>query len=302
MGYKVGIYDKDTNYVRNVMEYINHYGKASLRIAAFSNIESLKSYIDDNFLDLIILGEQVKLNKDVPVVFICDRRDMMTKEKIYKYQDGEEIISQILKIIKNNEVLNQNHSLIYGIYSPVGRCGKTTLSLGICNHYKKALYIGLEEYSGFSDEYSYLYETGEKFKYYLANKNKQVFDLLDNVAETSKGFKVIVADGFFDGDTQQTHKNIAWLCNELRIRGLYHRVVFDIGVGSLGDVKELEIFDRIYIPVLRDKISSMKLNRFKEIIELQELKDLMKKFVYVEVPESDYDAEKISLLIQEGNL
>ena len=302
MGYKIGIYDKDINYIRSVMEYINHYGNSSIRMAAFSSVSALEDYTKENYLDLIILGEQVKIDNDIPVVFLCDKREMLSETTIYKYQSGDAILCRILDIIKNSNSINVNNKLICGVYSPLGRCGKTTLSLGLCNHHKKSIYIGLEQHSGISSSLRYSKDIGEKFVYYLANRDEEITELLESTQEKNEDFKMIVSDTFCDDIIQLSYENMDWFCKIMRNRVEYSRIVFDLSVECLGDVKILSAFDRVYMPVIDDSVSRIKLEKFQNMLEYRGLSDLRKKIVNVEVPNCEYKADKISLLIKKGDL
>lgn len=302
MGYKIGIYDKDINYIRSVMEYINHYGSSSIRMAAFSSVSALEDYTKENYLDLIILGEQVKIDNDIPVVFLCDKREMLSETTIYKYQSGDAILCRILDIIKNSNSINLNNKLICGVYSPLGRCGKTTLSLGLCNHHKKSIYIGLEQLSGMRNSLCYSKEIGEKFVYYLANRDEGIIQLLKETKDNKEGFKSIVSDTFCDDIIQLSFENMDWFCRIMRNSMEYFRMVFDLSVECLGDVKILSAFDRVYMPVIDDPVSKIKLEKFQNMLDYRDLSDLRKKIVNVEVPDCEYNDDKISLLIKKGDL
>ncbi len=292
MSYKVGMCDRDIGYVQGVMEYINKRNDVTLKIAAFSSEKAMEEYIKYNALDLIILGENITLNqKEIPVVHISGSRQ---KENIlYKYQSGDALVKHILMIIKNNEIQKQNASFFNAVYSPLGRCGKTMFAQGLCKFSKSGLYINLEAYSGLDENViPYTFEAGDKFIYYLVSRNVQILELLDNLPTCKDGFKTISGRTAIDVVSHITAEDINWFYKLLSGRSGYSCVVFDIGSSNISGIEILDEFERVYIPVLNDSISRIKLKRFADIIAISE-SCLEEKLKYINVPNVDYDREEM---------
>ncbi len=293
MGYKVGMCDRDVGYVRGVMEYINKRTDVALKIAAFSSENAIEEYIKANRLDLIILGENKILKQEtVPIIRISDSRQ--SGNVIYKYQSGDALVRQILMTLKNNELQKQSTRFFYAVYSPLGRCGKTSFAQGLCRFLKQGLYINLEAYSGIDENIiSYTVEAGDKFIYYLVNRNVRILELLEKIPLTENGFKVVSGRVAIDVATQITKEDINWFYKLLVGRDDYKCVIFDVGCSNFSGIEILDEFEWIYVPVLDDKVSKIKLKRFADIIALSEA-HLEEKLQYINVPNVEYNDEKMS--------
>lgn len=292
--YRIGICDSDTGYVVSFMEYINMNNEIPLKVSAFSGVEAIAEYLEGNNLDLLLLDNNIK-NRDfkVKVVGLSEAKcDYDSENLIYKYQSIYKIVEIITRILKEGNQTIKSTSYVYGIYSPIGRSGKTALARGICNYYKESFYIGLEEYSGC---YNKTYESAryreiyERFMYYLLSENILIADTIEELYKET-GLKSFIALNYTDLK-EISHKHVAWLIKLLRDIGDYRRIVFDIGIGAMSDINILSEMDKVFITVLKDKNSVNKLEMFKQIIADKKYTLLESKINFVEVPKTEYDSK-----------
>ncbi|MBQ9609328.1 MAG: hypothetical protein IJV15_07800 [Lachnospiraceae bacterium] len=299
--YKVGICDSDTYYVMGVMEYINLNESIPIKIFAFSNLNSIEDYIRRNKLDMLLLDEKFEYNDTSILIFkLTDIRENSSKNgKIYKYQNIENISFTILKILDNKRLNTKNGNYVYGIYSPLGRCGKTSLAKGICNYYKDSLYIGFEAFAGGLPEDMESYRTlYEHFMYYLISENIRINEVIDKMNHVN-GYRSFIALDYKDLKSVST-ENIKWLTDTLRYSNEYRRIVYDINAGVM-DIRVMLAVDRIYVPVLKDRVSADKIDRFEKMIAV-DYSELVSKVNYIEVPDADWDSGKIRELIMKGDI
>ena len=297
MSYKVGMYDRDIDYVRGVMEYINKKADSVIKIAAFSSVNAIEEYIKVNHLDLILLGENQAFRQDIiPVIYISASRHK--ENVIFKYQSGDALVKQILSVLKNSEIQKQGMVFFYSVYSPLGRCGKTNLALGLCSFFKTGLYINLEPYSGIDvSKFPYTVEAGDKFIYYLVSRNLQILEHLDSIPIAKNGFKVVSGGTAIDVAAQITKEDIRWFYKLIQSSGKFNCVVFDIGCSNLSDIDVLGEFQRIFIPVLEDSTSRIKLKRFANIA-LSSRETIGEKLMYLDVPKVEFDAREMVTFIE----
>lgn len=92
-------------------------------------------------------------------MLLCDGEFVSQEEaSVYKFQSGDCILQEVMACYctvppEPGLALMGKRALIMGIYSPIGRCGKTSFSLTLAHMLGKSqgvLFISLEEYSGFS--------------------------------------------------------------------------------------------------------------------------------------------------------
>lgn len=158
---------------------------------------------------------------------------------------------------------------VIGIFSPVGRCGKTgfALALGeILAEERKTIYLNLERYSGLKDlaiipdgggdinDLIYFYRLDENSLVYRLSSLIRSFRNLDYIAPALTGEDVMSVNA----------SEWSSIISTLAAAGEYEVVILDLGVSLEDAVYLLSICDRVYMPVLDDRVSSAKTAQFFE--------------------------------------
>ena len=307
MQYRVGICDSDVNYMMKFMEYINMQERIPLRVSAFSSGKAVDEYALEGRLDMLVLGEGIEIqSQDIPRLYMSSRRGEQGSDKdIYKYQSIEMIAEQIIRSIeqKNRQTISTQEKMIYSVYSPIGRSGKTRLAMGLCEFYKPSLYIGMEEYCGIPPNVQNVSVlSGEQFLYYVVSRNTDIIGALRGFAKGEQGFSIIPACRSYMDLRQLTAEDLEWLKNILLENTDYIRIIFDVGAGVLEDIKILSVTDKIIVPMGQDEVSMIKLNTFKSILKEEAYCELEKKINYVLVPDVAYDSRLMHDTIKGGNM
>ena len=84
--------------------------------------------------------------------------------------------------------------------------------------------------------------------------------------------------------------------------GDYGRVVFDIGAAALWSLDILGVMDRIYVPVLEDEASGIKLQAFREVLKGDDYGGISEKLVYLSVPNCGFSSEIMKDFVGKGEL
>ncbi len=297
MNYKIGICHSDFYYAVSLMEFFNSHKEIPISVVVFSGINSVNEYLNEDFLHVLLVDEdnhmpvreELIIKKHVSVMTLCEERvthkDNM--KGIFKYQNVRSIGKQIILSIPKRLNTAGGETLFLGVYSPLGRCGKTTLAHGLCDYSGNSLYVGLEEFSGIymedqdnadniSRERIY---TASCFMYYLADKNPDILDLLRSIKERSER-KIEGIKSYMD-IRQVNAEHMRWLKETVKGVGIFDVVVFDFGTGVLADFAILSHMDKLFIPVLQDKISKAKIKNFEEVIKEQNVDLTDKKIQYI---------------------
>lgn len=302
--YKVGVCDSDTFYVKEFMEFVNSNKDIPVSILAFSNVGAVKEYEEKNKLDLLILDEICKYESDsFKVLKLTGNNALKDMEGyIYKYQSIYKITENVVRIISKDEMIIKNNSYVYGVYSPLGRCGKTNFARGICDYYEKSFYIGFEEFPSVWNEtysnnaYKDIYE---KFMYYLISENSNIKTVIDELFNETGLFFFETIDS---ADLRQINpQNIEWMVNYLKENFDFKRIIFDFGIGFVSEFKVMKMMDKIFIPTLKGGISDMKVKVFKQIIN-DEYAELIPLINYVEIPNTSYYSEAMKKFIAERKI
>lgn len=298
MRYKVGIIDNDIEYMQSIMEYINA-NNYPIRMVGFSSLSATEEYIVDNRLDVLLLNNELTDNKvDVPIIYLTGNKTYIDNAGyIYKYQNMDIIVDCVVRYIREQRIAyDKKHThLMYAIYSPLGRCGKTNLARGICSYYKDSLYVGFEEYCSMDNLPEGKCKMAEEFLYYMMSRNSKILDVVGSDNE-------IVGNLNYQDIKQLSRSDIEWFKEVFGQQDRVFRIIFDIGVGALNDISILSAMDKIYIPILKDKTSVNKINQFKRMLKEDIYRQIEKNINYIMVPDVDYDDEKIKALIEGGQI
>ncbi len=302
MEYRLGICDDDYHYVVNLMEYVNSTYADALRMVAFSSIESIQKYLEKSYLDGVLVGcvNQDEINfgdyaNGLVEIYLTEDGNS-TNGEIYKYQSGEVIVKNImdkLNICTQPKRVGDNAFL--AVYSPLGRCGKTSLAKGLTIESRKSIYIGFEEF-GKRDR------LGEEILYHMLFKNMGVIELLEGLRADEYGLRQVQGIMSYLDIRHLEKENLEWLKQQLVICENYDKMVFDIGGAVLSDLNMLSIMDRIYVPVLEDEQSLVKLQAFREVIRGHEYRDINSKIQYINVPHCHYASDAMKEFIVKGEL
>ena len=157
------VYDEDPLYAGRLAEYVNQKETFPFQAMAFSDLEKLKAYGRDHEIAILLVGERVREEaKEIKAglkMLLCDGEFVSQEEaSVYKFQSGDCILQEVMACYctvppEPGLALIGKRALIMGVYSPIGRCGKTSFSLTLAHMLGKSqgvLFISLEEYSGFS--------------------------------------------------------------------------------------------------------------------------------------------------------
>lgn len=304
--YRIGICDEDYHYVVNLMEYINSHRIGGLKLVAFSSLQAVVEYLEKNYLDGLLVG-QVRgdtkpyideiLEGHNGIILIPISVDMTADEGyLYKYQSAQAIASYILDRL-NVSLVPQSvqDKAFYAVYSPIGRCGKTSLAKGLSIRYRGALYVALEEF-GTREGLS------EDILYHIVCENTRLHSLMEKLKPNEYGFREIKGILSYMDIRQLSKDNFQWFKEQLLIGGNYDKVIFDIGGAVLSDLNILQVMDRIYVPVIEEEEAMEKLQAFKELLRNNNYVELGNKLQFLKVPKCHYSSDMMLDFIGEGEL
>lgn len=140
----IAICDEDSDYANNLAAYFRIKGSFVSDIVVFTERDNFSQYIENHFLDIIIVQEDFLDSLSNPShnnLFILSenqtRDDLDNPHKIYKYSSAEDILRIIMANYDTKSPASclsfhkYKKSKIIGIASPLGRCGKTSLALSL---------------------------------------------------------------------------------------------------------------------------------------------------------------------------
>lgn len=297
-------YDKEKEYARNFMEYVSEKKGLPFKIKVFSDMEQLKIFVKEKVPELLIVSEDV-LEEDMKEFEMTDFivlsegnqvRENTDQLIIYKYQSMENILEEIIDYCVSKKYERESlhpglRTNIVGIYSPIGRSGKTSfaMTLGqIMQNDGPVLYINMEEFSGFSTIFTKDYRSDlSDLMYYYRQSPESVAIKLKAVVKNFHGIDC-VPPMTYSGDIRNV-KSVCWaqMIRDIATTGMYESIILDLS-NMLSDVFDvLDICDCIYMPLDDDRLSMCKINEYEEFMLRTEREEIMNKTVKIKLPKSE---------------
>lgn len=294
-------------------DYLSAKPGLPFEVQAFSAPESLEEYARDHPVDMLLISPDL-LSEEVKELKI-DRIMLLSEEETgaevdypsaYKYQSSESILREVLSCYTREEAVTDSapwcgrRTRIYGVYSPIKRCGKTgfALMLGqVLAEQGRVLYLNFEEYSGFRELFGQEESDMSELMLHLLQEQSGLFGKLKELVR-SLGKMDYIPPGVCHADfleLNRTHWERLLEC--IREEGLYDAVILDLGTATDALFQILEQCDAVYMPVKEDTVSQAKLQQFFWVCEGIGFQRWSRRMRKVLPPEEDFWQ-----MIRQGNL
>lgn len=291
----IGICDRDIEYATVLMDSLNHRGRDEIRAYAFTDTEALGKYLEKNDLDIVLFEEDISpKEQNIRSVILSENPEFkevsVTEHNvIFKYQSISVILGELEKLMKPAEISVRKRCRFIGVYSPLGRSGKTRLAtaLAAMDEVRGGLYIGLENYSGAGEV-----PCTDVF-YLVKQRSREISQVLESAIIRKDDLCFLYASGTYMDSRDVQAADIEWLNQELTGSGRFSTVCYDIGSAAVEDMEILKTFDLLYIPVLQDGTSQIKMGLFRKMARGMGLGEEIARAVEIEVPDADYNSSEM---------
>lgn len=284
---RIGVWSEEKEYVSRLAAFLQRFGKGLWEVFAFTQPQAVQIHLHKESLDMLIgtdkegLKEYENQKKLIKIWLTeCKEESKCLEEawfELYRYQGAENIGAYIYKILREKHSNTDISKKLVVMYSPIGRCGKTTFALDFIKEasYGRWLYIGLEDYSSFGSENLEQKQEGDMFLYHWKEHNAQ------QVQKTLVESKQIIITGnsFFDA-RQLMISDFEWLRDI--VQGMVFRgILFDMGSGVLQDFHMLKVFDDILVPYLEEEKALNKKEQFEKQFSYHDMEEEKKHLHYI---------------------
>lgn len=294
----MAVYDVDPFYANRFAEFVNQKGAVPFEAVSFTSLARLKEFSSRQKVDMLLVGDGVKEEAlaDISVgqvVRLSESGQAAGEEKtVYKYQASDNVLREVMTCyqIKEQPVFFPSagkRARIIGVYSPVGRCGKTlfALTLGqVLSKEGKALFLSLEEFSGLSRLTGSSYDSGLSDLLYYYRQSEYSPLRLGSVVHSWGGMDYVPPIAYAEDLAQLGGETVAGLVEQIAAEGAYDAVVVDLGHFFWGAELVLALCDVIYTPVREDGISDGKLKEWKEYLEVSGRERLWQRLRIIRLP------------------
>lgn len=150
------IADQHSEYVERLVSFVQKKYGDTYQITKIGDKNQLKTYIQKNKCEILLLSPELYdaaiyfKNVKLPVVLLEDDEKIALPEKLkWSINKYTRITSMIAYLEREYEEVERTRPIIYGIYSPAGGVGKSTIAMATALTYakagKKVLYLNLED-------------------------------------------------------------------------------------------------------------------------------------------------------------
>ncbi len=150
------IADTNQTYVERLTKFILSKYEDSYSIEVIDDKQKLKERVRKEKCEVLLLSPELYdpgmnlKNIKLPIILLDEEASLPYPDKFKRVINKYTRISSLLVYVNNEyEEMERNRPLVYGVYSPAGGVGKTTISLSTAMAYakagKKVLYFNLED-------------------------------------------------------------------------------------------------------------------------------------------------------------
>ena len=287
---KIGVLDEDGLYVEKLSAYLNRFDKGIWNVSGFTKENTLDKYIRERGINVLMATGRDRLMQykakfpEVYMILLADEMNagmMKGINSIYRYQSAKVIGQTVKDIVDGLGMVKQYSKKSVAVYSPVGRCGKTTMMKSFVkkNIEGRWLYIGMEDYATLSEGDSY---AADDFLYYILERRE---DAVCRILENAMGF---IPSPFSPFDTRQIgREDIEWFLKIFESSTAYGGVIFDIGTGILQSLNVLLQFDILIVPYISDEASRNKIQMFEKLVKADDMNELTDRLFYLNMDTAD---------------
>lgn len=297
----MAVYDSDPFYAERLSDYVNRKETGMFQAQAFTSKEKLEAYMKEHGVDVLLAGEDTDLGTlegryEGQPIFLSEERKGPggKKREIYKYQSGDDIIREVMACYCEMPGTPEGYGSgmhrmrrVIGVYSPVGRCGKTFLAFSIGQILAKeerVLFSSFDAFSGLSGL------MGERWKrdlsdlvyYYKQGRLNAI--RLNTVLHFIGDMAWLPPMRFPEDYSQISAEELVGMFEEIAGEGNFETLVLDIGAFGKQVLPFLNLCQIVYMPVKDDEVARAKIREFEEYIEEQGSQSMQDKIRKRHVP------------------
>lgn len=294
----MAVYDVDPFYADRFAEFANRKEAIPFTAVAFTSIARLKAFAAQQPVELLLVGDEVEdeelegltVGQIIRLSETGAAKDGETT--VYKYQASDNVLREVLACYQVREqpavlTATGRRSRIIGVYSPVGRCGKTgfTLTLGqVLARETKVLMMSLEVFSGLSALTGSEYGASLSDLIYYYRQRSYSRLRLGSVVYNWGGLDYVPPVTYAEDMADVEGEELAGLLTRIADEGIYGIILVDMGNFDRDLEKLLELCDIVYSPVKEDTVSSAKLEEWKAYLDTSGRQRLWERIRILKLP------------------
>lgn len=309
----MAVYDAEPCYAERFAEFANEKGMTPFTVVAFGSIGRLKEFAREQPVEMLLVGENVEEEElsGLAVGQIVRLSEKGTKSRqednsgsfsqkgreksaaVYKYQSSDAVLREVMACYNvaspQEQPLSSSEvkSRIIGVYSPIGRCGKTDFCMTfgqLLAKQGKALYLNMEGYSALSLLTGTKYQSSlsDLLYYYRQGEYNQL--KLGSALYNWGGLDYVPPAAYAEDLAEIQGEELAGMVKAIARDGIYEVILVDIGNLGRDAGALLEISETIYVPIKDDCVSMAKIEMWKAYLEKSGKGNLLERVCKLRLP------------------
>jgi len=318
----IAVIDPDSEYAQKLAEYINRHDFGGLRAVTFSGADSFKrleeSYdtrmmlIDENEVTRLYEGSfapgagsgspasgtkpaYAMPGSEDRYFTICLSEDSFAATHyvtINKYSSAEAIVrfmlakyAEVSKDVLTRTSINRSH--VISVYSPVGRCGKTSFAITVAQYLGRdcrCLMLSLDEYSGVFRHIADGAESDMSDVIYAYKQGKYSWAGLAQIVCRFGNMDYIPPARYPEDISVLTGDQMADLLDKISMESGYENIILDLGAYGKKAAEILEMSNEVLMPVLESSLCMCKVEEFREILNESGRGEIIGRIKTVKLP------------------
>lgn len=300
MNHVLAVCDSETEYAYQLVDYFSNKKGFPFQVQLFTSPETLKEYALHHPISIALIGEKdftKELKEEIPGnILVLEEglgKEIKDVKILDKYQSCEQLIRELLDYVVKEGILgrgvsNSKELKLIGVYSPVGKCLKTSFSfvLGqLLSKKHKVLYLNLESYSGLGKLLQKEFSTDmSELIYYLQNSTDKFIYRLGSMTQRAGELDVLPPfDSFLDFVSVSREEWIQ-LFQEIERGSDYEYLILDLSDGVQGLFDILRLCDVVYTLSREDGFAMAKIAQYEEVLKKSNYEDIWKKTKHCTIP------------------
>lgn len=303
----MAVLDVDPEYARQFAETVNEKCRVPFTVIPFSGPEPFLEFAKTHKIEILLLGAEVDETflKDISVRSVVrlsegrlevrkmeERKEEGPAFSVYKYQSVNGIIREVMANYcqepeKEALVMLGRRAQVLGVYSPLGRCMKTSLALSLGQQLARegrTLFISFDEFSGLSRLLADIGMQDLSDALYFFRQGEFDVMRLRSMVYTLNNMDYVQPVQYPEDLEQVGGEDAALLLEKLAAECGYDYVVVDVSRNFRNLSPILEQCDVVYMPVREDTASVARLEEFDHYLQVTGREHLRKKLYRLRLP------------------
>lgn len=254
----IGIFHKDHQYGKRLMKYLNHQKEFPMT-AWFTSDE--KTFFDQEKkrkFQCLVLEEGMEYRGNAPVCRIGQKGE---DKKAGSYQSGRVIAEEIYDCLK---VKRGGEQTLVAVYSPLTRYQVSQFAQRFAGEHG-FIYFGMQPYGHFRGKQ----DEEELLLFYMKQHKEGVISYFLSHQQSMDVCRGYPAVGCYLDFRELSLEDYRWFFQKLKKEQI--SVLFDIGAACPPDLLFFQLFDKVYLPLMRGDLKSFEYLQFKEQMQHHEI-------------------------------